>query len=122
MAQVYFTTGAIDLAIEEAEIVLQTLPTNESMLLVMGATTRKGDLTKALSYFEKVKKVNPSNAAAYVNIGNIKLAQKQRAEAMQNFEEALRLEPARLDALAMLARLQLAGEYSGNRGTNRKAD
>lgn len=53
----------------------------------------KGDYQEAIRHYNKSVELNPTNAAAYNNRGNAKVALDQHQEAIADYDEALRIDP-----------------------------
>ncbi len=57
------------------------------------AQARAGQLPEALASFQEALRLDPDNADAHANLGNVFLVQGRIAEAIAQYEEALRLRP-----------------------------
>jgi tetratricopeptide (TPR) repeat protein len=60
-----------------------------------------------LATFQEAHKVNPQSAAPHVNMGAAYTIKKKFPEAAKEYEEALKLDPNRVEALGSLAQVQL---------------
>ena len=65
---------------------------------------RYGRVADARAQFEKVIEIDPNDASAMVNIGNLLLLEGRPEEAEQRFTVALELDPERAEAMLGLAR------------------
>jgi tetratricopeptide (TPR) repeat protein len=109
LAQVYLTSGDHELAWQESERILKLSPDNRSALLVAGAAQlRKGDAGKALTLFRKAQSLNPKDPAPYINLGAVYVIQKNYAQALKEYAEALRLDSDRFEALSSIAGIHVA--------------
>jgi tetratricopeptide (TPR) repeat protein len=113
LARIYLTSGAYDLAWRESEPILQAEPRNFDVLIIAGsARLKKGEAGPALELFQRAKEINPADASLHFDIGAAYVVQKKYGQALTEFEEALKLDPDRIDALGSIAQV-LAGQ--GNR-------
>jgi tetratricopeptide (TPR) repeat protein len=60
---------------------------------------QKGDLNRALEVLNEALQINPSDANALVYRGNVRLLRNEPAEALADYEAALRLQPGDSAAL-----------------------
>jgi len=104
LAQLYMTSREFDLAKEESLRLLQIRPDDTQVLLIAGDSyLGKGDGNKALEFYGKAQKQNPKAAAPYVGLGAAYALQKNLPAAQKALEEAIQLDPERIDALTLLA-------------------
>ena len=54
---------------------------------------RRGDLVKAVYYFQKAVEINPRYADAYHNLGNVNRNMGKTEEAIKSYEKALEINP-----------------------------
>jgi tetratricopeptide (TPR) repeat protein len=113
LARLYLDSGAYDWAWKESEPILQAQPRNFDILKIAGtARLKKGEAGPALDLFNRAKDINPADASLHFDIGAAYVVQKKYGQALTEFEEALKLDPDRIDALGSIAQV-LAGQ--GNR-------
>ena len=106
LARIYLTSGEYDLAWRESEPILQIQPRNFDILMIAGtARLKKGEAGPALDFFFRAKEINPADASLHINIGAAYLVQKKYGQALTEYEEALKLAPDRIDALAPIAQV-----------------
>jgi tetratricopeptide (TPR) repeat protein len=109
LAELYALTGNADLALEQTDKILPFQPKNEAMLIAAGAARlKKGEVDKALAHFIKAKEANPNSFAARMNIAAMHSLQKKIPLAIKEYEEVLKLDPERVEALNSIVRLQLS--------------
>lgn len=63
------------------------------MYALTAAYVRAGENDKAIAFLQSVLKANPSNAAAYVLLGSVQLANKAPDQAQQSFMKAMEQQP-----------------------------
>jgi tetratricopeptide (TPR) repeat protein len=115
LAEVYFNSGDPEAARRETDAILKHMPDNRIALLIAGAAElRKGDAGKALTLLRKAQSQDPKDASVYLFLGTAFLMQKNFVQAIKEFEESLKLDPDRLEALNSIA---LATVQLGNRKT-----
>jgi tetratricopeptide (TPR) repeat protein len=113
LAEIYLTSGDVELAWQESERILKMSPENRSALLIGGAAQlRRGEPEKALALFKKAQSLDPKDPAPYINIGAVYVAQKNYPRALKEYEEALKLDADRVDALGSIAGIHI---LQGNR-------
>ena len=113
LAETYLTSGDYELAWQESERILKVSPENQSALLIGGlAYFRKGELDKALSFLRKAHALNPKDPVPYINTGAVYVAQKNYPRALKEYEEALKLDADRVEALSSIAGVHV---LQGNR-------
>lgn len=104
LARTYLATGDYNLAWEESEQILQAQPRNLEILMIGGAARlKKGEVEQALELFRRAKDVAPADANPRNNIGTVYLIQKKYGPALAEYEEALKLDPDRMDSLSSIA-------------------
>lgn len=109
LAALYLQQGSPDQAIVEGLTALRLNPRDGRAATVLGdAYLQKGDLAKAKQVFEAIAKALPANPLGPHRLGLIARAQKQDGEAVAHFEQALKLDPHFVDALAQIAAMRLA--------------
>ena len=109
LAQIYLVTGDYDLAKEESERLLEARPNDPQVLLILGDVyIGRGDTNRALEYYGKAQKILPKSAAPYVGLGTGYARQKNFAAAQKALEEALQLDPERIDALSLMTQIYVA--------------
>jgi Flp pilus assembly protein TadD len=116
MAQVLMTTsGGLPEAAEQCRQAIQldaTFADGHELLGVIAA--RQHDFDTARAEFETVKKLRPTKASPYQNLGMIAIQQRNVPEAIQNFREALARDPQSPDSHYYLgALLATAGDLEG---------
>jgi putative PEP-CTERM system TPR-repeat lipoprotein len=106
LARMYLDRGAYDLALEESEPMLQAQPRNVDILMIAGtARLKKGEAGPALELFRRAKEVNPTDATPHIHMGAAYALQKKYGQALTAYEEALKLDPDRIDALGSIAQV-----------------
>jgi tetratricopeptide (TPR) repeat protein len=106
-------------AFAEAKAAAERLPNAPQAHYVLGLAARaQDDLDTATQAFERVLKLDPSDAGAKVNLGQIGLQQRQFDRALALFREALSTEPYNVTAAYSVA---LALTRSGKTDEGRKA-
>jgi len=104
LAEIYLTSGDHELAWQESERILKLSPENRRALLIGGAAQlRKGEPEKALALFKKTQSLNPKDPVPHIKIGALYVAQKNYPRALKEYEEALKLDADRVDALSSIA-------------------
>ena len=68
---------------------------------------RNGESDRALSAFQQAQKVNPQNPAPHINIASVYVFKKKYPEALKEYEQALTLDPNRIDALGSMMQVYL---------------
>ncbi len=113
LAQICLATGDHNLAWEESKRILQAQPQNRTALLIGGAAQlRKGEPEKALALFMRAREIDPKDPVAHMDIGDVYLVQKKFPAALKEYEEALMLDPEKIEALGSVVAIQL---LQGNR-------
>lgn len=112
LARNYIASGDYDLAMEEIGPVLQTQPDSFDALMVAGvARLKRGQVARALEFFQSARELAPDKADPYVHIGSAYLEQENYPRAIAAYEEALKRDPDEIEALGSVARiLALKGE------------
>ncbi len=88
LADLYFKTGAFDLAIEEAQEILKADPNSIQALLIAGNSyLMKRDAIKAQESFEEVKRLAPNNPVGYYHMGRTLIAQRKIKEGLTQLEK-----------------------------------
>ena len=106
LARLYLDRGAYDRALEESEPILQTQPRNFDILMIAGtARLKKGEAGPALDLFNRAKEVSPTDATPQIHMGEAYVVQKKYGQALTAYEEALKLDPDRIDALGSIAQI-----------------
>lgn len=106
LARGYLTTGAYDLAWRESEPILLVQPRNFDVLMVAGtARLKKGEAGPALELLHRAKEINRSDASLRSNIGAAYVVQKKYGQALTEYEEALKLDADKIDALSAVAQV-----------------
>ena len=119
LAQIHLAEGSDDLAIEQAQAAIQVNPRNVQAAIISGdAYLRKGDLAKSRQVFEAVAKALPKEAIGPYRLGLVARAEKNDAEALTYFEEALTRNPTAVDALAKIATIKI-GQGKANEAQER---
>jgi tetratricopeptide (TPR) repeat protein len=115
LARIDLISGAFDVALEESDSILRTQPRNADALNIAGiARLKKGEVAKALDLLRRAKDLVPEDANPRINIGAGYVAQKKYNQALTEFEDALKLDPDRIDALGQIAQvLSLQGNQKG---------
>jgi tetratricopeptide (TPR) repeat protein len=104
LAEIYLNTGDPEAAKRESEIVLTQMPENRTALLIGGAAQlRKGDGGNALTLLRKAQSLDPKDQRVYLLLGTASLLQKNYVQALKEFEESLKLDPDRIEALNSIA-------------------
>ena len=106
LARSYLATGDYDVALEEIAPILQAQPGNFDILMIAGvARLKTGKVEQALDLFHRAKNLVPTDAYPRINIGAAYVVQKKYGQALTEYEEALKLDPDRIDALGSLTQL-----------------
>src|SRR6185369_6595427 len=91
---------------KESEQILQIQPRNFDILIIAGtAQLKKGEGGVALDLFRRAKEINPGDASLHIDMGAAYIVQKKHGQALTEYEEALKLAPDRIDALAGIAQV-----------------
>jgi spermidine synthase len=94
-AALLFRQGRPDLAVPEAEAVVQENPGHALAQNLLGATLASlGELDRARNAFEASLRSNPLNPGTYTNLATLEMQTGNRAAAARRYAEALTLEPA----------------------------
>ncbi len=108
LADLHLRTGAPDLAIEEAQKVLEKDPkSSQAQLILVNAYFQKRDGQKANKAVDDLIQVAPNNPVAYYQKGRVLLAQRKEKEALSQFEKALSLQPNYVEALSLIVAVHL---------------
>jgi len=115
LARIYLASGNYDRAWKESDQILQVQPRNFDILTLAGtAQLKKGQGALALDLFRRAKEINPADASLHIDMGAAYIVQKKYPQALTESEEALKLAPDRIDALAQIAQvLSLQGNQKG---------
>ena len=106
LARIYLASGDYNRALEESEPILQAQPRNFDILMIAGTVRlKKGEAGPALDLFNRAKEVNPTDATPQINMGAAYVVQKKYGQALTAYEEALKLDPDRIDALGSIAQV-----------------
>ena len=68
---------------------------------------RNGESRSRLATFQQAQKVNPQNPASHINIAAVYVLKKKYPEALKEYEQALTLDPNRIDALGSMVQVYL---------------
>jgi cytochrome c-type biogenesis protein CcmH/NrfG len=99
-----FNAGDADKAREELEAVRSSLPETPQVEYVLGLAARMANRTDdAVKSFSRVLQLDPADAGANVNLGQLYLQQQQYAEAVGAFRAASKTEPFNVTAAYGLA-------------------
>jgi tetratricopeptide (TPR) repeat protein len=86
-------TGSVDEAIAELETAAK-LKSDSAIYGTLGqALSSKGLMEKAIECYKRAIRINPENAEAHYNLGNIYLALKRPEEAEDEYEKAIKARP-----------------------------
>jgi tetratricopeptide (TPR) repeat protein len=100
LARIYLVSGDYTFAWEESEPILKAQPRNFDALMIGGtARLRKGAIDQALDLFRRAKESLPGDANPHINIGAAYVSQKKYSQGLAEYDEALKLDPDRIDAL-----------------------
>lgn len=104
LAAVHLTEGTYDLAIESAQLALRDNSRNVRAAIILGdAYLRKGETAKAKQVFEAIIKALPQEPSSHYRLGIIARMNRNDAEALAHFEEALSTSPHAIEPLVMIA-------------------
>src|SRR5687767_11691391 len=99
-----FNAGDADKAREELEAVRSSLPETPQVEYVLGLAARTANRTDdAVKSFSRVLQLDPADAGANVNLGQLHLQQQRYAEAVEAFRAASKTEPFNVTAAYGLA-------------------
>jgi tetratricopeptide (TPR) repeat protein len=108
LASLYLGNAEYRLALQECQKVLDLYPDNRAALYTAaGAHFKKGDYEQALELFSRIQKSYPKDAGVHIGLGGVYMAQSKSALALKEYEEALRLDPNRVDGLDLIAQLMV---------------
>jgi tetratricopeptide (TPR) repeat protein len=108
LAELYLAEGSLDLALEQAQAVIQLNPRNVQATIISGDVyLRKGDVVKSKQVFEAVAQALPKEAIGPYRLGLVARAEKNDAKALAYFEEALDRKPAAIEPLAQIAMIKI---------------
>jgi putative PEP-CTERM system TPR-repeat lipoprotein len=108
LASLYLVNGENRLAWKESQKVLELEPDNRGALYTAaGAQFKNGDYDSALEIFSRMQKSYPKDPAVHIGLGGVYMAQSRYALALKEYEEALRLDPNRMDGLNLIAQLMV---------------
>src|SRR5688572_4940011 len=94
-----FNAGDADKARQELEAVRSSLPETPQVEYVLGLAARTANRTDdAVKSFSRVLQLDPADAGANVNLGQLYLQQQQYAEAVGVFRAASKTEPFNVTA------------------------
>jgi tetratricopeptide (TPR) repeat protein len=106
LARIHLITGEYDLALQESESILRAQPDNADALKIAGvARLKKGEITQALELLKRAKILLPGDANLFFNMGEGYLTQRKYGQALIEYEETLKLDPDRIDALVQIAKV-----------------
>ena len=109
LAAVHLTEGSYELAIESAQLALRGNSRNVRAAIILGdAYLRKGETAKAKQVFEAIIKALPREPSSHYRLGIIARTNRNDAEALTHFEEALTTNPHATEPLAMIAATKIA--------------
>lgn len=114
LAQVLTQSGRIDAAVTLLEQSVRQAPGDAAAReALVRAYLAKGDLEAARTAAEDLKTLQPASAAGPYLAGLVAERQNRVDDSRREFERALEIKPAAMDALIALAKLQLAHGQSG---------
>src|SRR5581483_3949630 len=106
LASLHLANGDNRLAWQEVQKVLDVFPYHRNALYIAaGAQFKSGNYDKALELFERIQKHYPDDVAVHMGLAGVYTVQFKLAQALSEYEEALKRDPNRLDALNMIAQL-----------------
>ena len=109
LGAIHLELGSLDRAMTHAQAALQVQPSSANAhLLAARIETGRGQLSEARRRLAALKGAFPNAAPVAVLRGQIELAAKQPALAAAAFQEALKHDPANVEALTALAKMDLA--------------
>jgi len=95
--------GRVDEAIVELETAVK-LKADSAICVIWGlAVSAKGDSAGAIKHFNKAIRINPNNAEAHYNLGNVYLSQNRLAMAAGEYKKAIQARPNYVKAYGNLA-------------------
>ena len=108
-ASLYFLQGRLDLAAQEATLVVRKEPGHSRAQNLLGASLGSlGQLKTAREAFEAAVRANPLSARTYLNLAMLEVESHNREGAAQRYAEALVLDPTLEDARRGLAEVRVA--------------
>jgi len=94
LAIIYFKSGQFEKAVGAFQALIKNSPDNPVCYLNLGVVyLAKRDYKQALKVLKKGEKISSNSADIYFNIGRAYWGLKKRELALQNFREALRINP-----------------------------
>ena len=94
-----YNQGQLSNVIEDAKALTQQYPASFMVWSLLGvAAAQTGQLEKAIFAFQRVIAIQPNNADAYNNMGNVLKDQGKLEEAIESYQHALTLKPDHADA------------------------
>jgi len=109
MAEMHLQSRSFDLAITEAERVIESDPANIKALVILGdASAAKGEIKKGEGAYQQVIKLAPTEPIGYYKMGLLRRGQRRDQEAQTLFEKALSLNLNHVDALTQTVLIDLS--------------
>lgn len=109
LGAVHLSQGSPDLAIEQLQAALRLNPRNMQATTLLGeAYLRKGDTEKGKQVFAAIVKAVPVHVYAHNRLGLIARSEKNDAEALGHFEDALKGNRNSVEALAQIVSIKVA--------------
>lgn len=103
LGMVLLYMGKTDPAIQEMETAIEIGGDSETFCNLAIAVLSKGQKDKANEYLKKAIRLDPYNAQAYFNMGNIELADHSLTGAIDQYKKAIELKPDYVKAHGNLA-------------------
>jgi len=100
----YFNLRQLDVAAKLAEAALRRYPENYDLLNTFGVVLKnQTHYDKAISVLKQAASVNPNEAMAWINIGNIYMIIGDQQTALQCFTQAVSVSPKHAEAMRLQA-------------------
>ncbi|MFO0699147.1 MAG: tetratricopeptide repeat protein [Nitrospira sp.] len=107
LAQIYLAEGSTDLALQEAHVALQIDPRNIQAAIISGeAHLSKGEFAKSRQVFDLISKALPKEPIGPYHLGLVARSEKNTANALVHFEEALTRRPSAIEPLTQIAMIK----------------
>ncbi|MBF0337024.1 MAG: tetratricopeptide repeat protein [Nitrospirae bacterium] len=95
LAVAYMDAGQYDNAMEQYQLLLNRLPHNTDILVIIGELhARRGNVVEAMKVFQSAQKINPLCTGVHLNMGNIYAGQGNFALALKEYRAELKISPS----------------------------